>query len=40
MPLCVFLTNHETTTEVSLDLGLSSTGMLSNWIRDYQKTRL
>ena len=31
------LTNHETTTEVSLDLGLSSTGMLSNWIRDYQK---
>ena len=32
------LTNHETTTEVSLDLGLSSTGMLSNWIRDYQKS--
>ena len=31
------LTNHEANIEVSMDLGLSSTGMLSNWIRDYRK---
>lgn len=31
------LINHETRISVALDLGLSSTGMLSNWIRDYQK---
>lgn len=31
------LINHEVERSVALDLGLSSTGMLSNWIRDYQK---
>lgn len=31
------LINHETGTSVALDLGLSSTGMLFNWIRDYRK---
>ena len=31
------LINHESLTTVSLDLGLSGVGMLSNWIRDYRK---
>ncbi|KRM53591.1 hypothetical protein FC64_GL000274 [Ligilactobacillus araffinosus DSM 20653] len=31
------LIDHETKINVALDLGLSSDGMLSNWIRDYQK---
>ena len=31
------LINHETRGSVALDLGLSSVGMLSNWIRDYRK---
>ncbi|HJD09066.1 MAG TPA: IS3 family transposase [Candidatus Ligilactobacillus faecavium] len=31
------LINHESRGNVALDLGLSSVGMLSNWIRDYRK---
>ena len=31
------LINHESRNEVALDLGLSSVGMLTNWIRDYRK---
>lgn len=31
------LINHETRRSVAIDLGLSSEGMLSNWILDYQK---
>ena len=31
------LINHETRGSVALDLGLSSVGMLSSWIRDYRK---
>nr|WP_286006997.1 hypothetical protein [Ligilactobacillus aviarius] len=31
------LINHEVGRNVALDLGLSSAGMLFNWIRDYRK---
>ncbi len=31
------LIKHESITKVSLDLGLSSTGTLANWINDYRK---
>ena len=31
------LVNHEPRRNVALDLGLSSVGMLTNWIRDYRK---
>ena len=31
------LLNHETQIGVALDLGLSSDGILANWIRDYRK---
>lgn len=31
------LVNHELRRNVALDLGLSSVGMLTNWIRDYRK---
>lgn len=31
------LINHESYRDVALDLGLSSVGMLTIWIRDYQK---
>ena len=31
------LLNHEVERSVALDLGLSSAGMLANWIRDYRK---
>ena len=31
------LINHESRSDVALDLGLSSVGMLTNWIRNYRK---
>lgn len=31
------LLNHESRSQVSIDLGLSSVGMLTNWIHDFQK---
>ena len=31
------MVNHEPRRNVALDLGLSSVGMLTNWIRDYRK---